>query len=112
VRLFTRNGHDWTSRYPLIVEAALKNRTTSFVVDGGVDGISDFNGLHPRPAWGRALHDRGRYPPSRRKRLTFRRGQEATRNAKTTRKTRRARETRLHATTCLGGGMAPVRERP
>ena len=26
VRLFTRNGHDWTARYPLIIEAALKNR--------------------------------------------------------------------------------------
>jgi hypothetical protein len=25
VRLFTRNGHDWTSRYPDIVEAALRN---------------------------------------------------------------------------------------
>src|SRR6266481_3617007 len=53
VRLFTRNGHDWTGRYPLIVEAALKNRTTSFVIDGeavllGVDGVSDFNGLHSR----------------------------------------------------------------
>jgi ATP-dependent DNA ligase len=51
VRLFTRNGHDWTGRYPLIVEAALKNRQTSFVIDGeavllGVDGVSDFNGLH------------------------------------------------------------------
>ena len=34
VRLFTRNGHDWTGRYPLIVEAALKNRQTSFVIDG------------------------------------------------------------------------------
>jgi len=47
VRLFTRNGHDWTKRYPLIVEAALRNRQTSFVIDGeavllGVDGISDF----------------------------------------------------------------------
>jgi bifunctional non-homologous end joining protein LigD len=53
VRLFTRNGHDLTSRYPLIVEAALRNRQTSFVIDGeavllGVDGISDFNGLHSR----------------------------------------------------------------
>jgi bifunctional non-homologous end joining protein LigD len=53
VRLFTRNGNDWTARYPLIVDAALKNRTTSFVIDGeavllGVDGISDFNGLHSR----------------------------------------------------------------
>jgi bifunctional non-homologous end joining protein LigD len=25
-RLFTRNGHDWADRYPLIVEAALRNR--------------------------------------------------------------------------------------
>jgi bifunctional non-homologous end joining protein LigD len=53
VRLFTRSGHDWTARYPLIVEAALKNRQSSFVIDGeavmlGVDGISDFNGLHSR----------------------------------------------------------------
>jgi ATP-dependent DNA ligase len=53
VRLFTKNGHDWSSRYPLIVEAALRNRTSSFVIDGeavllGVDGISDFNGLHSR----------------------------------------------------------------
>jgi bifunctional non-homologous end joining protein LigD len=52
VRLFTRNGHDWTDRYPLIVEAALKNRASSFVIDGeavllGVD-ISDFDGLHSR----------------------------------------------------------------
>jgi bifunctional non-homologous end joining protein LigD len=51
VRLFTR--YDWSDRYPLIVEAALRNRCTSFVVDGeavvlGVDGISDFNGLHSR----------------------------------------------------------------
>ena len=53
VRLFTRNGHDWSQRYPLIVEAALRNRNTSFVLDGeavllGVDGMSDFNGLHSR----------------------------------------------------------------
>jgi bifunctional non-homologous end joining protein LigD len=53
VRLFTRNSHLWTDRYPLIVEAALRNRSTSFVIDGeavllGVDGISDFNALHSR----------------------------------------------------------------
>jgi bifunctional non-homologous end joining protein LigD len=53
VRLFTRNGHGWTDRYPLIVEAALRNRSTSFVIDGeavllGVDGVSDFDGLHSR----------------------------------------------------------------
>ena len=53
VRLFTRNGHDWTDRYPLIVEAALKNPSSSFVINGeavllGVDGVSDFDGLHSR----------------------------------------------------------------
>jgi bifunctional non-homologous end joining protein LigD len=53
VRLFTRNGHDWTHRFPWIVETARKNRHQQFVVDGeavllGVDGISDFNGLHSR----------------------------------------------------------------
>jgi bifunctional non-homologous end joining protein LigD len=34
VRLWTRNGHDWSSRYPLITEAALRNRNSSFVIDG------------------------------------------------------------------------------
>lgn len=53
IRLLTRNGHDRTDRYPLIVEGALRNRQTSFVIDGeavllGVDGVSDFNGLHSR----------------------------------------------------------------
>ena len=53
VRLFTRNGHDWSGRYPWIVEAARKNRHKQFVIDGeavllGFDGISDFNGLHSR----------------------------------------------------------------
>jgi bifunctional non-homologous end joining protein LigD len=53
VRLFTRNGHDWTDKYPLIAEAALRNRCTSFVIEGeavllGVDGRSDFDGLHSR----------------------------------------------------------------
>ncbi len=51
VRLFTRNGYDWTDRYPWIVESALKNRQKHFVIDGeavilGVDGVSDFNALH------------------------------------------------------------------
>ncbi len=53
VRLWTRNGHDWSGRFPLISEAALRNRNSSFVIDGeavllGVDGRSDFNGLHSR----------------------------------------------------------------
>lgn len=52
-RLLTRNGHDWTHRYPLIIESALRNRHTSFVIDGeavllGADGVSDFHGLHSR----------------------------------------------------------------
>jgi bifunctional non-homologous end joining protein LigD len=51
VRLITRGGYDWTSRFPWIGEAALRNRRSQFVIDGeavilGVDGISDFNALH------------------------------------------------------------------
>src|SRR5437868_10944910 len=50
VRLLTRRGYDWSDRYPLIIEAALRLRKTSFVIDGeavvlGPDGISDFEGL-------------------------------------------------------------------
>ncbi|MGY4224306.1 bifunctional non-homologous end joining protein LigD [Bradyrhizobium sp. USDA 4503] len=53
VRLFTRNGYDWSTRFPLIAEAALRNRCRQFVIDGeavllAVDGRSDFNGLHSR----------------------------------------------------------------
>ncbi len=53
MRLLSRNGTDWTKRYPWIAEAALKNRQKRFVIDGeavilGVDGISDFNALHSR----------------------------------------------------------------
>jgi bifunctional non-homologous end joining protein LigD len=48
VRLFSRNGFDWTSRY---VEAARLIRQKRFVLDGkavvpGVDGIAD--ALHSR----------------------------------------------------------------
>ena len=51
VRLITKGGHDWSSRYPAIVEAALRNRLPRFVIDGeaviqGADGIPDFNALH------------------------------------------------------------------
>jgi len=53
VRLWTRNGHDRSHRYPQIKEAALRNRQTSFVIDGeavllGVDGRSDFDRPHSR----------------------------------------------------------------
>jgi bifunctional non-homologous end joining protein LigD len=65
VRMFTRNGHDWSDRYPLIVEAARNLRTPAFVIDGeavwlGADGMSDFNKLHShkhdaRSAWWRSI---------------------------------------------------------
>jgi ATP-dependent DNA ligase len=53
VRLFTRRGYDWSDRYPLIVEAARKLRSRSFVIDGeavvlDADGRSDFDALHSR----------------------------------------------------------------
>ena len=53
MRLLSRNGTDWTRRYPWIAEAALKNRQKHFVIDGeavilGVDGTSDFNALPSR----------------------------------------------------------------
>ena len=51
VRLISQGGVDYAKRYPWIVEAALQNRHKHFVIDGevvllGVDGISDFDGLH------------------------------------------------------------------
>lgn len=53
VRLFTKGGHDWTKRYPWIVETALRMKQQQFTIDGeavvlGVDGVSDFNALHSR----------------------------------------------------------------
>src|SRR3954465_15211469 len=53
VRLLTKNGHDWTRRFPWIVAAGLTNREQQFVIDGeavvlGVDGAADFNALHSR----------------------------------------------------------------
>jgi ATP-dependent DNA ligase len=59
VRLITRGGYDWTARFPWIVEAALKNRTKQFVIDGEavvlcVDGMPDFNALHSRKYNGEA----------------------------------------------------------
>jgi hypothetical protein len=34
VRCFTRNGHDWADRFPAIVDAALRIKAASFLVDG------------------------------------------------------------------------------
>ena len=53
VCLISKGGHDFTDRYPWIVEAALQNRVSQFVIDGeavvlGPDGISDFDALQSR----------------------------------------------------------------
>jgi bifunctional non-homologous end joining protein LigD len=53
VRLFTRRGYDWSSRYPAIARAAAKLRAKSFTIDGeaavcGPDGIAVFDALHRR----------------------------------------------------------------
>src|SRR6516225_11992528 len=53
VRLLTMNGHDWSDRYPWIVETARRIRQKHFVIDGeavvlGVDGVSDFDALVSR----------------------------------------------------------------
>jgi bifunctional non-homologous end joining protein LigD len=52
-RLITRNGHDFTSRFPLVVLAAYLLPIKSFVIDGEVvvcrdDGVSCFESLRSR----------------------------------------------------------------
>jgi bifunctional non-homologous end joining protein LigD len=49
-RVFTRNGYDWTDRYPSIVRAAAKLDCQSGILDGEAvvqngNGASDFEGL-------------------------------------------------------------------
>jgi bifunctional non-homologous end joining protein LigD len=49
VRCFTRNGHDWADRFPAIVDAALRIKTSSFLIDGEAviahdDGTPDESG--------------------------------------------------------------------
>jgi len=53
VRLFTRNGYDWSERYPLIKDAAGQLRTASFVIDGEAvilrdNGLADFDALRSK----------------------------------------------------------------
>ena len=50
VRLFTRNGFDWSDRYPRIREAVAALRTASATIDGVVDGegLAIFDRLHGR----------------------------------------------------------------
>ena len=53
VRLLTRNGIDWTTRFPLIAEAAAALRVKSFLIDGEAvccdgDGMPVFDRLRYR----------------------------------------------------------------
>jgi len=53
VRCFTRNGHDWADRFPAIVDAALRIKATSFLMDGEAviardDGTPDFHALRSK----------------------------------------------------------------
>ena len=53
VRLFTRNGHDWTERFPLIVEALSALKATTCLIDGEAvtcseTGVAEFEGLRTR----------------------------------------------------------------
>jgi ATP-dependent DNA ligase len=55
VRLFTRNGHDWTGRFPLIARAALSLKAASCLIDGEAvacdnDGLPVFEKLRSRRA--------------------------------------------------------------
>jgi ATP-dependent DNA ligase len=60
VRLFTRRGFDWTAKYPAVVEAVLKLRPKSIVLDGELvvcrdDGVTDFDKLHSQCFNGQAF---------------------------------------------------------
>jgi bifunctional non-homologous end joining protein LigD len=60
VRLMTRNGHDWTGRFPLIAEAARALRARSFLIDGEAvacdgDGLPVFDRLRYRRQDGRVF---------------------------------------------------------
>jgi ATP-dependent DNA ligase len=57
VRLLTRNGHDWSGRYPLIAAAVTALRVRSCLIDGeavacGDDGLPAFDRLRYRRADG------------------------------------------------------------
>ena len=55
-RVFTRNGHDWSDRYPSIVRAAANLRCQSAIIDGEAivqddNGASDFDALSSAMRW-------------------------------------------------------------
>jgi bifunctional non-homologous end joining protein LigD len=55
-RVFTRNGYDWTDRYPSIARAASSLRCRSAIIDGEAivqdgEGASDFDSLNSAMRW-------------------------------------------------------------
>ena len=46
IRLLTRNGNDWTPRYPLILEAVSRLKVRSCLIDGEAVCCDD-NGVLP-----------------------------------------------------------------
>jgi ATP-dependent DNA ligase len=60
VRCFTKNGHDWTDRFPSIVAAARSMTNTTCLIDGEAvilneDGASDFQALRGRGRGGEVV---------------------------------------------------------
>jgi ATP-dependent DNA ligase len=67
VRLFTRRGYDWSTRYPVIAGTAAQLRARSFTIDGevavcGPEGddlgtsrtfarVTQITPRRPRPSW-------------------------------------------------------------
>ena len=55
-RAFTRNGHDWTEKYDIVVHHAAALRCDTAIIDGEIAvqderGVTDFQGLrHPSRA--------------------------------------------------------------
>jgi len=56
-RVLTRNGHDWTERYPSVVRAAAKLECRSAILDGEAV-FQDGNGASHFEALGSALRQR------------------------------------------------------
>ena len=55
-RVFTRNGYDWSDRYPSIVRSAVNLRCQSAIIDGEAivqngNGASDFEALSSAMRW-------------------------------------------------------------
>jgi bifunctional non-homologous end joining protein LigD len=53
---YTRNGFDWTDRYPGIIKAAVKLDCRSAIIDGEIiiqdkNGVSDFDALKSAIRW-------------------------------------------------------------